>query len=374
MIYNKFQALNLSALGMGCMRLPMREDNSIDVDATRKMVSYAFEKGINYFDTAWGYHGGESETVMGEVLKEYPRDSFYLASKFPGYDLGNMDKVEEIFEAQLKKCQVEYFDFYLFHCVTDSNIDAYLDKDYGICEYLVEQKKKGRIRHLGFSAHSSLSTMKRFMDAYGEHIEFCQLQINWFDWTFQNAKAKVDMMKKYNLPVWVMEPVRGGGLVTVEEKYEQQLKALRPDASVVEWAFRFVQSIPSVTMTLSGMSNQQQIIDNIATYQTSKPLNEEEMTVILNIAKEMTAKKTLPCTACAYCTTYCPKKLNIPAIIKLYNEGVSGDGGFVVPEEINSFEGEKKPCACIGCKACEAVCPQNIRISEMMSDFAGKIK
>ena len=374
MIYNKFQDLNLSALGMGCMRLPMREDKSIDVDATRKMVAYAFENGINYFDTAWGYHGGESETVMGEVLKEYPRESFYLASKFPGYDLGNMDKVEEIFEAQLKKCQTEYFDFYLFHCVTDSNIDAYLDQKYGICDYLVEQKKNGRIRHLGFSAHSSLSTMKRFMDAYGQHIEFCQLQINWFDWTFQNAKAKVDMMKKYNLPVWVMEPVRGGGLVSVDDKHEQQLKALRPDASVVEWAFRFVQSIPSVTMTLSGMSNQQQIIDNISTYETSKPLDEGEMSVLLNIAKEMIAKKTLPCTACAYCTTYCPKKLNIPEIIKLYNQGVSADGEFAAPEEINSFEDEKKPSACIGCKACEAVCPQNIRISEMMSDFANKIK
>ncbi len=374
MIYNKFQDLNLSALGMGCMRLPMREDKSIDVDATRKMVAYAFENGINYFDTAWGYHGGESENVMGEILKEYPRDSFYLASKFPGYDLGNMDKVEEIFEAQLKKCQVEYFDFYLFHCVTDTNIDAYLDPKHGICNYLVEQKKKGRIRHLGFSAHSSLSTMKRFMAAYGEHIEFCQLQINWFDWTFQNAKAKVEMMNKYNIPLWVMEPVRGGGLVTVEDKYEQELRALRPDASVVEWAFRFIQSIPTVTMTLSGMSDQQQIIDNIATYQTSKPLNDEEMAVLLNIAKEMTSKKTLPCTACAYCTTYCPKKLNIPEIIKLYNQGVGADGGFAVPEEISSLEDGKTPSACIGCKACEAVCPQNIRISKMMSDFAKEIK
>ncbi len=374
MIYNKFQDLNLSALGMGCMRLPMREDKSIDIDATRKMVAYAFEKGINYFDTAWGYHGGESETVMGEVLKDYPRDSFYLASKFPAYDLGNMNKVGEIFEAQLKKCQVEYFDFYLFHCVTDSNIDAYLDQKYGICNYLVEQKKNGRIRHLGFSAHSSLSTMKRFMDAYGEHIEFCQLQINWFDWSFQNAKAKVEMMNKYNIPVWVMEPVRGGGLVAVEEKHEQALKALRPDASVVEWAFRFIQSIPTVTMTLSGMSNQQQIIDNIETYATSKPLNDEEMATLLNIAKEMTAKKTLPCTACAYCTTYCPKKLKIPEIIKLYNQGVSADGGFAVPEEISSLEDGKTPSACIGCKACEAVCPQNIRISEMMSDFSAKIK
>ncbi len=374
MIYNKFQDLNLSALGMGCMRLPMREDKSIDIDATRKMVAYAFENGINYFDTAWGYHGGESETVMGEVLKDYPRDSFYLASKFPGYDLGNMDKVEEIFEAQLKKCQVEYFDFYLFHCVTDSNIDAYLDQKYGICDYLVEQKKNGRIRHLGFSAHSSLSTMKRFMDAYGEHIEFCQLQINWLDWSFQNAKAKVEMMNRYNLPVWVMEPVRGGALVTLEEKHEQTLKTLRPEASVVEWAFRFVQSIPSVTMTLSGMSNQQQIIENISTYQTSKPLSDNEMSAILNVANEMIAKKTLPCTACAYCTTYCPKKLNIPEIIKLYNQGVGADGGFAVPEEITSFENEKKPSACIGCKACEAVCPQNIRISEMMSDFSAKIK
>lgn len=374
MIYKQFQNLSLSALGMGCMRLPMRDDKNIDIDATRKMVAYAFKKGINYFDTAWGYHGGESETVMGEILKDYPRDSFYLASKFPGYDVSNMDKVEEIFEKQLKKCQVEYFDFYLFHNVSESNIDGYLDENFGIYKYLMEQKKNGRIRHLGFSTHGSLATMKRFLDAYGNDMEFCQIQLNWLDWSFQNAKAKVEMMKEYNIPVWVMEPVRGGSLVNLDEKHEQSLKALRPETSVVEWAFRFLQSIPTVTMTLSGMSNQQQLEENIATYETSKPLNDNEMSALLNIAKEMTSKNTLPCTSCRYCTTHCPMELNIPWLIELYNEHIYSGGGFIAPMAFSALDDSKKPSACLSCKACEAVCPQNIRISEMMSDFSLRMK
>ena len=195
MIYRDFQDLKLSALGMGAMRLPVVEgdDARIDVPAAQAMVDYAMEHGVNYYDTAWGYHNGQSELVMGEALKKYPRDSFYLATKFPGYDLSNMDKVQEIFEKQLEKCQVEYFDFYLFHNVCEMNIDAYLDPKYGIYDYLVSQKKAGRIRHLGFSAHGSYDVMKRFLEAYGKDMEFCQIQLNYLDWSFQDAKAKMEL-------------------------------------------------------------------------------------------------------------------------------------------------------------------------------------
>ena len=261
MIYRDFQDIKLSALGMGAMRLPVvdGDDSRIDEKKAEEMVAYAMENGVNYYDTAWGYHGGNSELVMGKALKNYPRESFYLASKFPGYDLANMDKVEEIFEKQLEKCQVEYFDFYLFHNVCEMNIDAYLDPKYGIFEYLMKQKENGRIRHLGFSAHGRMDVLKRFLDAYGEHMEFCQLQLNYLDWTFQNAEEKVELMREHNIPVWVMEPVRGGKLASLDPENESKLKALRPEESIAAWAFRFLQSVPEVKVVLSGMSNMEQM-------------------------------------------------------------------------------------------------------------------
>ena len=185
------------------MRLPALGDNlsKIDEAAAAEMVDYAMEHGINYYDTAWGYHDGQSEAVIGRLLSKYPRESFYLATKFPGYDLSNMDKVEEIFEAQLKKCGVDYFDFYLFHNVCEMNIDAYLDPKYGIFAYLKKQKENGRIRHLGFSAHGSCDIMRRFLDAYGDAMEFGQIQLNWIDWTFQNAKEKAELLNEHKIPI-----------------------------------------------------------------------------------------------------------------------------------------------------------------------------
>lgn len=285
-----------------------------------------------------------------------------------------MSKVEEIFEEQLEKCQVEYFDFYLFHNVCELNIDAYLDPKFGILEYLLEQKRKGRIRHLGFSTHGTLATMRRFLDAYGEEMEFCQIQLNWLDWKMQNAKAKVELLKEYELPIWVMEPVRGGKLANLDAEYEEKLKAIRPDATVVEWSFRFLQSLPEVVVTLSGMSNMEQLKENIDTYETEKPLDDAETQELFDVAAKMTAKDTLPCTACRYCTTHCPRELNIPELIELYNEHVYSGGGFLAPMAIGALPDDKKPSACIGCRSCEAVCPQNIKISEMMSDFVERLK
>ncbi|MBR3361852.1 MAG: aldo/keto reductase, partial [Lachnospiraceae bacterium] len=244
MIYKDFQDLKLSALGMGNMRLPVIDgnDNKIDVDQTRQMIAYCMDHGINYYDTAFGYHGGNSEPVVGELLENYPRESFYLATKFPGYDLSNMPKVKEIFEEQIQKCRVEYFDFYLFHNVCEMNINQYLDPQYGIYDYLIEQKKNGRIKHLGFSTHGSIEVMTRFLEAYGKDMEFCQIELNYFDYLFQDAKGKVELLDKWNIPVWVMEPVRGGQLATLSDEYAKKLKELRPDEEVPAWAFRFLQT------------------------------------------------------------------------------------------------------------------------------------
>ncbi len=311
---------------------------------------------------------------MGKLLKPYPRKDFYLATKFPGYDLSNMDKVQPIFEEQLRKCQVEYFDFYLFHNVCEMNIDAYLDERYGIYPYLMEQKKAGRIRHLGFSAHGSAEVMKRFLEAYGKDMEFCQIQLNYLDWSFQDAKAKAELLKEYHIPVWVMEPLRGGRLASLPEEYAEALRRLRPQETIPAWAFRFLQTIPEVTVTLSGMSNFEQLKENIDTFQEEKPLNEEELKALLGIAGKMLEKKVLPCTACRYCTAHCPKGLDIPSLLSLYNEHLFTEGGFIAPMAMKALPEEKRPEACIGCRSCEAVCPQQIKISEAMKDFTERTK
>lgn len=374
MVYKDFKGLKLSALGMGAMRLPVlnEDDSQIDEEKTSEMIDYAVKQGVNYFDTAWGYHNGQSEIVMGKILKKYPRESFYLASKFPGYDISNMGKVAEIFEKQLEKCQVEYFDFYLFHNVCEMNIDGYLDEKYGIFDYLMKQKKNGRIRHLGFSGHGEYDVLKRFLDAYGEYMEFGQLQINYLDWTLQSAKEKMELFKEYNIPVWVMEPLRGGRLANLSKEDEEKLKLLRSDESVPGWAFRFLQTLPEVKMILSGMSNFKQLKENIHTFETEKPLNEIEMKTLFEIADNMV--NSVPCTACHYCTSHCPKGIDIPKIIRLYNEHTFTGGGFIAPFALKAIPEEKRPDACIGCRSCEAVCPQQIKISEIMVDFVNKLK
>lgn len=375
MIYKDFQGMKLSALGMGAMRLPVigGDDGAVDAVETEKMVDLAMKSGVNYYDTAWGYHNGNSETVMGKALGRYPRESFYLADKFPGYDLSNMPKVKEIFEKQLEKCGVGYFDFYLFHNVCEMNIDAYLDPKYGIFDYLAEQKKAGRIRHLGFSAHGSYDIMKRFLDAYGKDMEFCQIQLNYLDWSFQDAKAKAELLNSYNIPVWVMEPLRGGRLAKLPEESEKELKKLRPDEKIPAWAFRFLQSVKGVTVILSGMSDYEQLSENIKTFETDKPLSEAEMSALMSVAEGL-LNGVLPCTACHYCVSHCPKGLDIPMLLELYNEHSFTGGGFIAPMALMAVPEEKHPSACIGCRSCEKVCPQQIKISEAMSDFALKIK
>ena len=371
MIYKAFQDLKLSALGMGCMRLPVLDgdDARIDEPAAEAMVDYAMAHGVNYYDTAWGYHDGNSELVVGRALAKYPRDSFYLADKFPGYDLANMPRVREIFEEQLKKCRVDHFDFYLFHNVCEMNIDAYLDPQYGIYDYLMEQKRNGRIRHLGFSCHGELPVLERFLAAYGKDMEFCQLQLNYVDWTFQHDREKMALLEQYRIPVWVMEPLRGGRLARLSEEEAAPLKAMRPDETVPAWAFRFLQSLPEVVVTLSGMSDLEQLKANLATYETDRPLSQAEMDALLKLADGMVSGTALPCTACHYCVSHCPKGLDIPGLLALYNEHAFTGGGFIAPMALSAVPEDKHPSACIGCRSCERVCPQQLKIADAMADF-----
>ena len=236
-----------------------------------------------------------------------------------------------------------------------------------------DRKKNGRIRHLGFSAHGDYDVMKRFLEAYGKDMEFCQIQLNYLDWDFQDAKRKVELLNQWNIPVWVMEPLRGGKLASLAPEDEAKLKALRPDEGIPAWAFRYLQSIPSVVVTLSGMSNMEQMKENIATFETDKPLNETELETLHAIAQGMVKKIVLPCTACHYCTSHCPQGLDIPNLLSLYNEHCFTQGGFIAPMALSAIPADKQPSACIGCRSCEAVCPQGIKISEAMADFTAKL-
>lgn len=380
MQYREFKDKKLSLLGFGAMRLPVidGDDAKIDVEQTMRMVEYAMEHGINYYDTAWGYHGEHSEEVMGEALRRFPREDYYLADKFPGYDLANIPKVKEIFPRQLEKTGMEYFDFYLVHNVCELNIEQYLDPQYEIMDYLLEQKRAGRIRHLGFSAHGELPVMKRFLEAYGDEMEFCQLQLNYLDWSFQHGREKVELLKEYDIPVWVMEPLRGGKLAKLSEEQEKKLKALRPQEEIPAWAFRFLETMPEVKVILSGMSNEAQLHANVATFEEELPLSEKEMEALMQIAAELGEEGTVPCTACHYCTEHCPQGLDIPRLIELYNEHMltkkAGLFAFIAPMAMGAIPREKRPAACLRCGSCEKVCPQQIAISDVMADFAGELK
>ncbi len=372
MIYRDFDGIKLSALGMGTMRFPVigGDDSVIDVAQVKEMVDYCMANGVNYYDTAWVYHMGNAEVVLGDLLNAYPRDSFYIADKFPGFADEYFDDLNALFEKQLEKCKVEYFDFYLLHNINAATIDRFMKPE--VKEFFAKQKENGRIKHLGFSTHADYNDFCRFLDMYGDIVEFCQIQLNWFDWNFQDAKAKVDKLNEIGLPIWVMEPQRGGCLINYVKENHDSLSALRPEETDPGWSFRFLQSIPTVKVVLSGMSNLEQVKQNIEIFSTDAPLNEDEKQALFDIAADMTNSKTVPCTACRYCTGYCPMGLNIPHFVAIYNDtmvaGISGDGVHIR----DAYTDDKLPSACLGCGACVAACPQNIQIPDIMTFFTEK--
>ena len=367
MLYSDFQGKKLSLLGFGAMRLP-ESDGKVDEAAVEAMVRTAIERGVNYFDTAWPYHAGMSERVMGKVLSKYPRESFYLADKYPGHQIMKDMDPARIFEEQLRRCQVEYFDFYLLHNVYEKSIDTYLDPDLAVLDYFREQKRLGRIKHLGFSTHARLETMERFLDICGEDMEFCQIQLNYLDWTLQDAKAKYDMLTARGIPVWVMEPVRGGKLANFTD---ERLTALRPDVSTASWGFRFLQGLPNVKVILSGMTTMEHVTDNLNTFEKSEPLSEREINLLLEIAEGM--KNAIPCTACRYCCDGCPMGLDIPTMMSICSD-------IRFAPVVNSVmmlqfaPDDKKPSACIACGKCTKVCPQGIDIPAVMKELAERLE
>ncbi len=368
MYYNEFQGKKISALGFGTMRLPLSENGRIDEERTERMFRYALEYGVNYFDTAFPYHGGYSEIVTGKILKKADRESFYLATKYPGHQIAASYHPEEVFERQLQKCGVEYFDFYLLHNVYEKSIDVYNDKRWGIVDYFLRQKEKGRIKHLGFSTHGRPDNIREFVRKYPNLMEFCQIQLNYLDWTLQEGKEKYDFLTEQGIPVWVMEPVRGGRLAALQKSEEEKLRAVRPDWSNPSWAFRFLQGLPNVIVTLSGMSEERQVEENVRTFSERRELDASERELLLQLAEGM--KNSLPCTACRYCVDGCPAGLDIPNLIKSYNDIRFGyEGGLTASMQMEALPPEKHPSACIGCGACARVCPQKIDIPKAMQEL-----
>ena len=366
MIYKNFKEEKLSLLGFGTMRLPLNAEGKIDEAQVEEMIDYAMKNGVNYFDTAYPYHDGESERVVGRILSRYPRESFFLADKFPGHQIFDDYTPERFFEEQLERCQVEYFDFYLLHNVYEKSINTYKDPNWKIVDYLLEQKRNGRIKHLGFSSHGSREIMKEIIDYCQGELEFCLIQLNYLDWTLQGAKEKYEMLTELGIPVWVMEPVRGGKLANLEAAQEVMLKERRPEESIPAWGFRFLQDLPNVHMVLSGMSAMEHMKDNVKTFEEYKPLSEEERQFLFDVAEGM--KTSVPCTSCQYCVAGCPKGLDIPMLISVYNE-LKFVPTVNASMRIEAMEEDKKPTACIACGKCSHMCPQGIHIPEIMKEL-----
>ncbi len=368
MLTNKFQDIALSRLGFGAMRLPLNDDKTIDEAQVFEMTDYALENGINYFDTAYPYHGGQSEKIIGAALARHPRDSFYLATKYPGHQIAPTYDPADIFEKQLVKCGVDYFDFYLLHNVCEDSVGVYEDPQWGIIDYFLEQKRLGRIRHLGFSSHAMPELLEAFLTRHEGEMEFCQIQMNYLDWTLQNAQRKYEILTERGIPVWVMEPLRGGKLANSKASDAAELKKLRPEDSVASWAFRWLQGLENVKMVLSGMSSLDQMKDNVNTYLEAKPLSGSEVSSLMEMAEIL--KDSVPCTGCRYCCDGCPMELNIPLLISGYNEVHYEPNSFTVPMMLDTMPSEKWPTACIACGACAHACPQKIDVPKVMSDFS----
>ena len=354
----------IKRFGFGCMRFPTNSDESVNYEETEKMIDYALKNGVNYFDTAYVYHSGKSETVLGDILKKYPRESFVIANKYPGHQITDTYYPEPIFLEQLERCQVDYFDYYLLHNVNENSIKVYKDEKWGILEYFKKQKELGKIKHLGFSCHCSVELLKEFLDYCGDAMEFCQIQLNYLDWTLQDGKEKYDLLTERNIPVYIMEPLRGGKLASLPEEATRKLNALREGVTPVEWAFRFLLNLPNVRMILSGMSEFSQVKENIEIFKNDKPLNETEINALLEVAESL--KDSVPCTGCGYCLKDCPMGLNIPVFISVYND-LKLQKAITTRMRLDVFPEDKQPNACISCGLCAENCPQKIKVPEEIS-------
>lgn len=356
--------LQVSLLGMGCMRLPKLdpEKDNIDYGKAQEIIDYAYANGINYFDTAYGYHGGESETFVGQALSKYPRDSFLLASKMPIWCVKEKEDVERIFQEQLKKCRTEYFDFYLLHSQNAANFKKC--QEFSVYEFLSKMKEEGKIRRLGFSFHDTPEVLRHICDTYA--WDFAQIQLNYLDWERQDAKQQYEILTERGIPVIVMEPVRGGTLASPCEAADILFKEARPDKSVASWAIRFAASLPNVLTVLSGMSDMSQIEDNVDTMNHFEPLTDKEREVIDAAVDAYKKKDTVPCTGCRYCMD-CPFGVDIPKMFSLYNSYALDRDEEDYLEAYRAVPESERADKCQACGACMEKCPQKIQIPDKMT-------
>ena len=389
MYYRELAGEKVSALGMGNMRLPTFDgvEKNVDREKSQEIIDYAMSHGINYYDTAYRYHGGESERFIGQALKKYPRDSFLLASKFPGHMMvkkgGGVvgftsglagwpdNTVEGVFAEQLQKCQVDWFDFYLLHNVNENSLVIYDDPDLRVVDFVKQKKREGKIRHLGFSSHaSSAATIDDFLTRHEGVFDFVQIQLNYLDWTLQDAKGKYEVITKHGLKVVVMEGVRGGRLAQLPEEQMARLRAVHPEDSAARWALRWLQGLQDVAVVLSGMTTLDQIRENVETFAAPEPLTDEEKDLLTDVAESM--MNLVPCTGCRYCTEGCPMELEIPKIIAAYNAVKNDD--FMARYDPDRADAAMDPRRCVGCGACTGICPQGIAVPDIMSKFAEMLK
>ncbi len=361
----------ISLLGFGCMRLPKIDPEKSDIDKTKaqEMIDYAYAHGVNYYDTAYPYHEGKSELFVGEALKKYPRESFHLASKMPVWLVEKPEDTLKYFEEQLKKCQVEYFDFYLCHALNLDRLEI-IQKNH-IFETLQKEKEAGRIKHLGFSFHGSVEALDKIAHTYP--WDFAQIQLNYYDWDMQNAQQEYKILEDLGMPVVIMEPVRGGALNTLCPEALEMLKKADPKASPASWAIRFAASLPGVLTVLSGMTAMEHVTDNVATVDEFKPLTEEERELLFKVADVYKKSKTVPCTGCRYCMD-CPAGVDIPAVFKIYNQYCTTENKAAFVADYDALGESKQAHNCVACRQCCSQCPQSIDIPARMEDVVALAK
>ncbi len=361
---------NPSLLGFGCMRFPTltKDKPDIDEELAQKMIDYAYEHGVTYFDTAYPYHNGLSELFIGKALKKYPRASFNLASKMPSWLIKSKEDAEKYFYEQLGKCQVEYFDYYLCHALGKEQFKPYLLP--GVMDFLYQMKKEGKIRHLGFSFHDTPEVLDEIIHTF--KWDFVQLQINYLDWEFINAKKMYEIVEDYGVPCIVMEPVRGGALANLCEESQQIFKAAKPDKSVASWAIRYVASKPNVLTVLSGMSNMEQTIDNVDTLTDFEPVSEADQKIIDRALAVFLESQTIPCTTCGYCMP-CPYGVNIPQNFTVFNQFSISKWKDRFIREYEQTLNDSNAELCVSCGVCLELCPQHIEIPDRMGDIRNLI-